>query len=241
MNLLNPYELLGVSTQSSLNTLKKKYYSLALICHPDKGGDENDMIMIKNAYDYIKPQLENNTDTTYEQLEDEFQKFCDNQKKKLCPFSEVYEESHDWIKEFNKTFDEKKKNKQDNSNDLDPKYLMEKGYGELMDNDKIELGDCKYNETVIGKLNNKFNNELVIYDEPAAKPIDFGEYERFDVKEIMDFTHVTDNFNMNDYKKAHSDPEDIKKFPFTKVENVSERYKQLCEERQAELENIHKS
>ena len=170
MNLLNPRELSGVFTQSSLNTLKK-YYSLALICHPDKGGDENDMIMIKNAYDYIKPQLENNTDTTYEQLEDEFQKFCDNQKKKLCPFSEVYEESHDWIKEFNKTFDEKKKNKQDNSNDLDPKYLMEKGYGELMDNDKIELGDCKYNETVIGKLNNKFNNELVIYDEPAQNQL----------------------------------------------------------------------
>ena len=83
MNLLNPYELLGVSPTSTINTLKKKYYTLALICHPDKGGNKDDMIIIKNAYEYIKPQLENNTDTTYEQLEEEFQKFCDEQKCSL--------------------------------------------------------------------------------------------------------------------------------------------------------------
>ena len=35
MNLLNPYDLLGVNTNSSTNELKKKqYYNLALVCHP---------------------------------------------------------------------------------------------------------------------------------------------------------------------------------------------------------------
>ena len=235
MNLLNPYELLGVSPTSTINTLKKKYYTLALICHPDKGGNKDDMIIIKNAYDYIKPQLENNTDTTYEQLEEEFQKFCDEQKEKLCPFSEVYEESHDWIKEFNKQFEDKKNKSlkigEESESEINPKYLMEKGYGQFMDRKKTDIVNCKYDSNIKGNIKNKFSKDLIIYDEPMAKPVDFGEYERFDISEIMDFTHVSDELSMTDYKKAHSDPEDIKKFPFKDVKNIEEKYNELCKER----------
>ena len=53
MNTINPYDLLNISTNSSLKELKKNYYQLSLYCHPDKGGSPEDMICIKNAYEYL--------------------------------------------------------------------------------------------------------------------------------------------------------------------------------------------
>ena len=57
--LINPYDLFNLTTKSTLKQLQKKYYKMALICHPDKGGCKNDMIIIHTAYIYIKEQLEN--------------------------------------------------------------------------------------------------------------------------------------------------------------------------------------
>jgi len=60
MSALNPYELLGVTIHSSLAELRKAYCRLALIMHPDKGGDPKDMDILKNSYEYVKEQLELN-------------------------------------------------------------------------------------------------------------------------------------------------------------------------------------
>ena len=56
--LINPFSLLGVSSKSTLADLKKAYYQLSLMCHPDKGGDSSDMIVVAKAYQYVKQQLE---------------------------------------------------------------------------------------------------------------------------------------------------------------------------------------
>ena len=75
--MINPYDIMNLTSESTLKDLKKAYYDLALICHPDKGGQEEDMIVIHNAYKYIKEQLENCENVgTYEELEDEFTSFC---------------------------------------------------------------------------------------------------------------------------------------------------------------------
>jgi len=103
--LINPFSLLGVSSKSTLTDLKKAYYQLSLMCHPDKGGDSADMIVISKAYQYVKQQLDKVKDTTYEELEDEFQEFCKNQESESPPsFSSIYEETQDWLEEFNKEF-----------------------------------------------------------------------------------------------------------------------------------------
>ena len=44
--LINPYSLLGVNDKSSLRELKKNYYNMALLCHPDRGGDKKDMNVV---------------------------------------------------------------------------------------------------------------------------------------------------------------------------------------------------
>ena len=93
MNLLNPYKLLGVTINSTSRELKKSYYMLSLLCHPDKGGDKNDMDIVHKAYLYVKKQLLNNENpVTYEEAEEEFDKFCKDQEAQPPPFSKIYEE-----------------------------------------------------------------------------------------------------------------------------------------------------
>ena len=97
---INPYSLLGLTPFSTLAEAKKSYYNWALLCHPDRGGKKEEMIVVKNAYDYIKKQLlfvETKEGNTYEKLEEEFQDFCKNQESKPPPFSAIYEETNDWI------------------------------------------------------------------------------------------------------------------------------------------------
>ena len=103
--LINPFSLLGVSSKSTFPDLKKAYYQLSLMCHPDKGGNSADMIVVSKAYQYVKQQLDKVKDTTYEELEDEFQEFCKNQEAESPPsFSSIYEETQDWLNEFNDKF-----------------------------------------------------------------------------------------------------------------------------------------
>ena len=58
-SLINPFQLLGVTTNSTISELKKAYYQLALLCHPDKGGNNDDMRVVHQSYKYIKKQMEN--------------------------------------------------------------------------------------------------------------------------------------------------------------------------------------
>ena len=57
--LINPYDLLGVKINSTLSEIKKAYYNLALLCHPDKGGCKKDMDTIHQAYKYVIEQVNN--------------------------------------------------------------------------------------------------------------------------------------------------------------------------------------
>ena len=49
----NPYEVLGVVSNSNLTAVKKKYRELSKIFHPDKGGSEESFIKIKQAYETL--------------------------------------------------------------------------------------------------------------------------------------------------------------------------------------------
>ena len=86
--LINPYDLLGFDSKNpniTMKALKSSYYTLSLICHPDKGGNKEDMIILEQSYQYIKKQLENASEhqKTIEQLEEEFKTFIENQEKVL--------------------------------------------------------------------------------------------------------------------------------------------------------------
>lgn len=107
--MINPYEIMNLTPDSTLKDLKRAYYDMALICHPDRGGTEEDMIVIHNAYKYIKEQLENCENvSSYEELEEEFSSFCKEQEETPPPFRDIWEDSeHKKLSdEFNRSFEE---------------------------------------------------------------------------------------------------------------------------------------
>jgi curved DNA-binding protein CbpA len=176
--LIDPYGLLGVDSRSSLGELKKNYYNLALLCHPDKGGNDKDMNVVSLAYNYIKDHLENVKETTYEKLEEEFADFCKGQEILKPPtFGQIYEETSDWINEFNKKFEEGLNTSGDMRQFIggedeiyDNPYLkennpMSSGYGEYM-----EVSSNA--EPIYAQAT---DNDLHVYD--VAQPLPENEYD----------------------------------------------------------------
>tara|TARA_Y100001970_G_C14256871_1_gene876217 strand:- start:675 stop:1358 length:684 start_codon:yes stop_codon:yes gene_type:complete len=200
MNLLNPYRLLGVSINSTMKELRKSYYNLSLLCHPDKGGNASDMDTVHKAYLYIKKQLANNDKCiTYEEAEQQFETFCKKQKEQPPPFSKIYEEANDFIRDFNREF-EKVHNATHNP--------FNEGYGHLME--QSELLDCNYSdicdnyiESLTIPIKHTFSQEITIYTEPMSLPNTYGSHYNFDIKKINDFSDHS-NIQCTDYIKAFS-------------------------------------
>lgn len=53
MPLIQPYELFGLTSKASASEVRKAYYNMALLCHPDRGGSAEDMTIINAAYEWI--------------------------------------------------------------------------------------------------------------------------------------------------------------------------------------------
>lgn len=50
---MNSYEIFGVSQSASTSEIKETFRKKAKKCHPDKGGDNNAFILLKEAYEKI--------------------------------------------------------------------------------------------------------------------------------------------------------------------------------------------
>ena len=264
-NLINPYKLFGISYNISSNTdidarkktiykLKRAYYNLALLTHPDKGGSGDDMCIITKAYNYINRDLNNIKDVTYEQLEEEFEEFCKEQTNKVQPFSSIYEETNEWIDDFNREFEKQKikintdsqnnhqsgtnmaddvsqlhndnnnNNYNDNHNDNYNPYEVNpfnSGYGDLMDSNNYDINSNAYiNHIHLSNIalirdrdttnnqgpKNPFKKQIIIYEEPQYLP-DTTIHYPLERKEINDYSKLSGNIKMCDYKLAFEPPD----------------------------------
>jgi curved DNA-binding protein CbpA len=261
-NSINPYELLGFDSKNpnliSLEQLKKTYYTLSLICHPDKGGDPNSMIVLKNCYEYIKKQLENAKDhlTDFETIENEFKTFLQEQSNKPPPFSAIYEETHydkDWNTNFNEKFEKEKQKQTDVFNDYNTEEIQltflkvkenvlteevsksfnlnSNGYGHMMDMDMDKEEDKESND--LKPTKHHFVKEITIYKEPVSYNDSIGK--TFSGK-IDNHTHMTD------YIEAFA--EDVNGYQITEpIEtnnnngDIEDKLQKLLKER-AEIDSI---
>ena len=233
MNLLNPYQLLGVTINSTPRELKKSYYMLSLLCHPDKGGCKKDMDIVHKAYMYVKDQILNNQNSiTYEEAEEEFERFCKEQEEQPPAFSKIYEEANDFIKDFNREF-EKVHQSQHNPFNEGYGHLMEPSDSSLL-NTMGKSYDTQIKDALATPLKHKFSKEIVIYKEPQYLPNTYGNYYNFDIKKIDDFSDkLKKNLEGTDYLKAFS--------PFEKVKSNRKNYKnveEFLEERNIFIENL---
>ncbi len=223
MNFINPYQLLGINpNMPDLKQLQKSYYQLALLCHPDKGGNKDSMNIVHKCYLYIKKQFANCQNLkSYEELEKEFADFCKTQEEQPPPFRVIWEnsEEYDNLKKFNEEFEKQQKEYFKNCNLEENKDsfrdCFQEGYGKYMDiseyqnNSEIKQNLSSNKLSNIPKEKNKhnFKTSLILYKEPTANPIGYGQNYRYDVNDITDFTDklTYSNIILNDYKKAFSE------------------------------------
>lgn len=208
--LINPYELLGVSIDSDMKEIRKSYYELSLICHPDKGGSKEDFDTVHSAYLYVynqmKGRIENPT-KSYLELENSFAEFCKKQKEKLPTFHQIFVDNSDEIIKFNKAFENEKYKSiihedqvLDSSSDTYVDVFKD-GYGSVMETDKRQ----NTNEIDDSKTNTTFCTKLQEYKEPVSfNNTTYGTYHRFDTNKISDFTQNTKELKMTDYSIAYT-------------------------------------
>ena len=226
-NLINPFGLLGVTPNSTFSELKRNYYNMALMCHPDKGGSNDDMHIVQMAYNYCKEQLQSQEarQTTYEQLEMEFADFCQEQEEKPPPsFSSIYEETNEWITDFNKTFENM--NVDNNSASYSSQIMADpfsSGYGDLMDtnndndnNQSLELlQPLEYEPIETNKPQQEFSKEIVEYKEPQYLPDTINHFP-LNTTHIDDYSGATPNNSliMTDYYKSYGKHKTMKESDF---------------------------
>lgn len=87
---LDPFSLLGVTIDSTPDEVRRAYYGLCLVCHPDKGGEAADMACVHAAYMFVSEQANavNRTETV-ESLEARFAAFCLAQTEEPPRFRDI--------------------------------------------------------------------------------------------------------------------------------------------------------
>lgn len=224
VSLINPYSLLGVKTSSNLSELKKNYYQLSLLTHPDRGGSSSDFQTVHLAYQYIKEQLEGVKDVSYEELEEEFANFCEAQEKEKPTFYEVSVEANDWLNEFNTQFENK----------IETHFEEEynpfvAGYGSLMDPSEINLDSLP--EDLNGEMEFLTDKDFQEHQSFVGEIIEYKELDvltnsvkflPLDNKEIKDFSVFDGNLQGTDYKIAHT-----RLLPDSTSNNLEEKIKNI--------------
>jgi len=202
MSLINPFELFGIDVNGDINVseVKKIYHSLALMCHPDRGGNSTDFMIIHQAYQYVLEQVKQSKEMIdMEILEEDFKNFClDNKIKELPSLLDIRDETALFNKKFNEEWEEQKVD-----GEIINPFDMSCGYGDLMEDSSIIPEEVDQKDDKDIKLTNKFQSEVMIYEEPKALPDNYGSFQRYDIEEVDNFGNLPQQ--MYDYKETHTE------------------------------------
>ena len=188
-NIMDPYEILGVSYNSSWKDIRKSYKHMLIQTHPDKMGNDKFFGIVQDAYRSIKKQYElHSKESNYPK---EQRDYNSQSKTKLNPNTDRFN-----LNQFNEMFDEYSKL----YNQSDP-YL----------NGGYKTCDRLNHQEDIQELNNKKVNipkrELVIFKEPEAL-VSSSLMEsvcHLGINKINDYTCR----NGSDYMRAYSEEAEL--------------------------------
>jgi hypothetical protein len=226
MFTFDPWELLGLKTTSTVNDVRKAYYSLAKIVHPDRGGNAEDMRNVYNAYKWIENQLSGATtpivvedptktpivdhilgekiDESYERL-----KTTDDARTRIMVLEWVrYIIERDLMIENElKNIDEYIQESIDqiaNAKDSMLYASVPDGYGSMMD-PRQDITDYTYMEKEETKPSIGFTKELAVYTEPICiNSFDMVDNDLAIPKRREDYSGNKEKLCMTDYMVAFS-------------------------------------
>ena len=212
---INPYELFEINEESSIKDLKKSYYNLCLIAHPDKGGNLKDMQIIQNAYIFLKTQMvENTKEELIELMKNanyDFKEYYEQFKIEKIP--SLLDITHgEYLETFNKLFDMNYK-----------QITYDKlGYNTeaskiSINNKNIKVENIDYNDILKNELGEEYIENISKLNLQNKKTNDTNN---INIK--MDVNNIYNNiFNNNVYENKNNQDTDIIKTTTTASETTA--------------------
>ena len=202
MTYVDPFKLLDVTYKSAKDDVKLSFKNLALICHPDKGGNKEDMDVLYGAYRYVLEQIEYGMHgRTMEEEEEKFKRFMEEQKREPLPsFYEIMTDQAN--SRFNEDFEEAKMG-------------------------GMEVHGMCYDSNYEQKMREEpevFKRDVVVYKEPkTVLDMEFSEIYDYKNKAPKDFT----GGGATDYVQAFMEKDVL---PEYEEKDVEEEFNKLKKE-----------
>ena len=247
---INPYEILEIGKNASLNEMKQAYKRKAKIYHPDRlGGNTKHFQLITKAFmklleKYKKEQADKQFMTLREESKKELEK-QQNDNKRHVKFKKINMSGNNFNpNKFNKIYDQ---NRLYNPND--------EGYKDWMDSsdyDALKVPKLDKNSYNKVNFNQQFQNhkkqtskQIIKREEPQALPSLKINCEELGQGNVSDFSGRNANGKMEftDYRKAHTetnliDPDSIDYREYSSLDDLQkERGKKMFLTRE-ELEQV---
>lgn len=209
---IDPYKILNVPKNFSLEQLREAYKKIALQVHPDKGGTEYMFKLVTISYKTLAKEYERRVgNKQYNELKSEFSKNQTQQNTRMSNLNIDSAAAKGFnIERFNRVFEE---NKTQSVTDI--------GYGDfLKDSKEIETKNMfqgkKFSNTAFNKIFEKKvaastdeNNKFVVkYKEPeplqTCKKISFVELGQDNIDDFSGDNTSRKNLNYMDVKLAYT-------------------------------------
>jgi curved DNA-binding protein CbpA len=212
---MNPYKILGIHKNYTLDELKNRYKIVAKKAHPDRGGNQQLFTIVTLCYQKLHEEFKlKQIDKQFNDLKIDFNNYTDTQNNKQRRNSKIPDYKH---KQNSTT---QKNDFKDVFNDVYDKHKIENpfdnGYGDMMLDSKTTREDIDINRKInnMKQFNtvfeseplNNYNKKIIEYKEPEALPssIKSLSYSELGIDNIKDFSTSSNNLECSDYKKAHS-------------------------------------
>lgn len=197
--LVDPYDLLGVTQHSTCQEVRKRYYALACLCHPDRGGTSEQMQTLHNAYQYVVQRVALNRDVTYEHLEKDFAEFCAAQTAAPPPFVDIHAEAFN-LPRFNELFDLRAGSGGPIADGGTDRAFADGGYATVPSDITLEYTPVETHTLPM------FTAEVVVYKEPTALVTPFDSVRDLTGTPLEDFSCCVGKVRPCDYRAAMSVP-----------------------------------
>ena len=201
----NPYKILEIDKNYTLDELKSKYKEMAFKFHPDKGGDTEIFKEITQSYIYLlKKYKENIPDKQIYELKEDFNDFMNQPKKKNI----LMKNNNFDLNNFNNIFENNTCRELKGHGDF-----MKTGINETK-KDTYVFSD-KFNISIFNKIFNQTTKkidkqQIQVYKEPSTIFQSNSGYSELDGDDKEDFTSgftFNQKMHFTDCKKAYSEPE----------------------------------
>lgn len=213
---INPYKILGIQKNYSLEELKEKYKIIAKKAHPDRGGSEELFNLVTLCYKKLYEEYKlKRINKQFNDLKLDFSQYTEQQnnvqRRNQYLDQETVQQNgsryntNDFQDTFNRVYDDHKVNNP-----------FDNGYGDMMLESRPDREDInisrkvnnmkQFNNAFESEPLNKYNKKMIVYKEPEALPSSSKslKYTELGTDNIKDFSTETNNLHCSDYKKAHS-------------------------------------